>query len=143
MVRGAYNNPNRGANEFMEDGSAAYSHALQWALTGDKAHAEKVVEILDAYATMLESVDGHDARLLVGMAGIKYVTAAELIRHTSLSRPPRPRNGLHKAGHPEDSAGAVAVRVCIVGDTHVRGSRGVTTSARSGSLRIHSAPAGP
>jgi hypothetical protein len=81
VVRGAYNNPNRGANEFMEDGSAAYSHALQWALTGETAHAEKVVEILNAYATTLESVGGHDARLLVGMAGVKYVTAAELLRH--------------------------------------------------------------
>lgn len=82
VVRGASNNPNRGASQFMNDGSAAYAHALQWVLAGGEAHAEKAVEILNAYAATLKSVGGHDARLLVGMAGIKYVTAAELVRHT-------------------------------------------------------------
>jgi len=83
VVRGAYNRPNLGANDFMTDGASAYSHALQWYVTEERKHAEKVVEILNAYATTLESIGGHDARLLTGMGGTKFLNAAEIIRHTS------------------------------------------------------------
>ena len=82
VVRGAYNNPNLGANELMEDGQAAFAHALQWYMTRDEAHAEKSIEILNAWATQLKAVGGHDARLLVGMAGVNHMGAAELMRHT-------------------------------------------------------------
>ena len=82
IVRGAYNNPNIGANAFMEDGASAYAHALQWCLSGRQEHAEKAREILGAYATTVQSIGGHDGRLLVGMVGIKYLNAAELLRHT-------------------------------------------------------------
>ena len=82
VVRGAYNNPNRGADDFLRDAAAAYAHALQWCLAGDRPHAEKAIEILNAYSTTLRSVGGHDARLLVGMAGINLLNAAELTRHT-------------------------------------------------------------
>ena len=82
VVRGAFNNPNLGANQLLDDGQAAYSQALQWVVTQDPAHAEKCREILDAWSAELKSVGGHDARLLVGMAGINYVGAAELLRHT-------------------------------------------------------------
>jgi len=81
VVRGAYNHPNIGANDFLRDGSAAYTHALQWALTGNPAHALKAVEILNAWSRTLKSVGGHDAKLLIGMGGIHYVNAAELLRH--------------------------------------------------------------
>jgi hypothetical protein len=66
----------------MRDAAAAYSHAIQWYVTGKKPHADKAVAILNAYATTLKSVGGHDAKLLVGMAGISFVNAAEIIRHT-------------------------------------------------------------
>ncbi len=82
VVRGAFNNPNLGANELMDDGQAAFAHALQWYIAQDEAHAEKSIEILDAWAAELKTVGGHDARLLVGMAGINHVGAAELMRHT-------------------------------------------------------------
>jgi hypothetical protein len=82
VVRGPYNRPNLGANEFMEDAAAAYSQALQWCLTERAEHAERSIAILNAYAATLRSVGGHDARLLTGMAGIKYLNAAELLRHT-------------------------------------------------------------
>lgn len=82
VVRGAYNNPDIGGTEFMCAASAAYSHAIQWYISGAKPHADKAIEILNAYATTLESVGGHDAKLLVGMAGINFVNAAEIVRHT-------------------------------------------------------------
>ena len=82
VVRGAYNRPNLGADDMLEDAAAAYSQALQWCMTGEKVHADKAIEVLNAYAANLESVGGHDARLLVGMAGVNFLNAAELVRHT-------------------------------------------------------------
>ncbi len=82
VVRGPYNNPDVGGTNLMRDAASAYSHALQWTITGKKAHADKAVEVLNAYASTLKSVGGHDARLLVGMVGINFVSAAELLRHT-------------------------------------------------------------
>ncbi|MBB3206019.1 hypothetical protein FHS27_001827 [Rhodopirellula rubra] len=82
VVRGASNNPNIGSSDFSNDSTAAYSHALQWCMTGQPAHAEKAIEILNAWSETLETVSGHDARLLIGMAGMGYCNAAELLRHT-------------------------------------------------------------
>ncbi|MCM2374501.1 alginate lyase family protein [Aporhodopirellula aestuarii] len=82
VVRGPYNNPNIGSSEMASDASAAYTHALQWCLTGEKAHSEKAIEILNAWSSTLEVVSGHDTKLLIGMMGVKFCNAAELIRHT-------------------------------------------------------------
>ena len=82
VVRGPYNNPDLGGTDLMRDAAAAYSHAIQWHVTGEQAHAAKAVGILNAYATTLKSVGGHDAKLLVGMVGISFANAAEIIRHT-------------------------------------------------------------
>jgi hypothetical protein len=87
VVRGAYNNPDVGASDLERAAAAAYSHALQWSLTGEKPHAEKAIEILNAYARTLQTIGGHDARLLVGMAGIHFVNAAELIRRSDAPWP--------------------------------------------------------
>ena len=82
VERGPYNNPNIGSSEFSGDGLAAYTHALCWTLSGDKAHAEKSAEILDAWSEKLESIKNHDAALLVGMSGFHYCVAAEIVKHT-------------------------------------------------------------
>jgi len=82
VVRGAYNNPDVGGTNLMRDGAAAYTHAIGWCVTKDRAHADKTIEILNAYAATLNTVGGHDAKLLVGMAGINYANAAEIVRHT-------------------------------------------------------------
>jgi len=82
VVRGPSNRPDVGGTALLRDGAAAYSHAIQWVVTGERPHARKAVDIFNAYATTLESIGGHDARLLVGMVGISFVNAAEIIRHT-------------------------------------------------------------
>ncbi|GHC52017.1 membrane protein [Roseibacillus persicicus] len=87
VIRGARNNPDQGSSDFTQDGGAAYNHALQWALSGKKAHAEKAMEILNAWSFTLESIGGHDAKLLVGMDGVIYCNAAELIRHSDADWP--------------------------------------------------------
>ena len=82
VERGPYNNPNIGSSEFSQDAHAAYVHALQWAISGKVAHAEKAAEILNAWSGTLKSITNHDARLLVGMEGYEYCNAAELLKHT-------------------------------------------------------------
>ena len=82
VLRGAYNWPDVGGSNLQRDASAAYAHALQWFITDNPAHAQKAVEILNAYARTLKSVGEHDARLLVGMSGVHFLIAAELMRHT-------------------------------------------------------------
>lgn len=87
VVRGVRNKPNIGSSDMSRDAAAAYAHALLWSLTEEKANAEKAIEILNAWAGMLESVSGHDARLLVGMDGVAFCNAAELLRHSSADWP--------------------------------------------------------
>ena len=82
VERGPYNEPDIGASEFAGDGRAAYTNALHWALTGDQESAERAAMTLDSWSSTLESIQGHDARLLVGITGLSYITAAELLTHT-------------------------------------------------------------
>ncbi|MDC1405849.1 alginate lyase family protein [Akkermansiaceae bacterium] len=82
VERGPYNNPNIGSSEFSNDSRAAYTHALHWALSGEKAHAQKSAAIIDSWSAELKTITNHDAALLIGMSGQNYVIAAELLRHT-------------------------------------------------------------
>jgi len=82
VERGAYNNPDVGGTAFLRDGTAAYTQALIWWLTREEAHATQAAAILNAWSATLESVGAHDAKLLVGMGGIHYCNAAEILRHT-------------------------------------------------------------
>jgi len=66
----------------MRDGTAAYTHALLWVFTSNKAHAAAAADILNAWSSTLKSVSNHDARLLVGMGGIHFCNAAELLKHS-------------------------------------------------------------
>ncbi len=82
VERGAYNRPDIGGSFFMRDAKAAYTHALLWVITDTEAHALKAAEILNAWSETLESVSNHDAKLLVGMGGLQFCNAAELLKHT-------------------------------------------------------------
>lgn len=82
IKRGPYNDPDEGSTEFTDDGRAAYTHSLLWALTGEETRAKLAAEILDAWASTLQTVTEHDARLLIGMAGFPFIVAAELLTHT-------------------------------------------------------------
>lgn len=79
---GYYNKPDIGSTDFTNDGNAAYTMALQFAVTKDKAYAQKAIEILNAWTYTLDSITHDNRKLLLGMAGIKYLNAAEIIRHT-------------------------------------------------------------
>jgi len=52
-----------------------------WKITGEEAHAEKAMEILEAYAENLDKVDFEaDGPLLVGLQGFLFVNGAEIMR---------------------------------------------------------------
>ncbi len=70
-------------SKMEQDFSAVYQNALMWCLTGDKAHAEKSLELLLGYARTLKRIpDTNDAPLLAGIEGWKIAYATEMLRYT-------------------------------------------------------------
>ncbi len=70
-------------SKMEQDFSAVYQNALMWVLTGEKAHAEKSLELLLGYAGTLKRIpETNDAPLLVGLEGLKIIYATEMLRHT-------------------------------------------------------------
>lgn len=82
ISNGSYNLPDNGGTEFYNDGNTAYTMALQWYATGNKKYARKAIEILNAWSYTLDSVTNKNRQLKIGVAGIKYLNAAEIIKHT-------------------------------------------------------------
>ncbi len=82
VIRGSYNNPNIGAGDLGNDSQAAYAHAIEWYITRKKEHAEKVAEILQAWASTLKSIAGSDRQLLTGITGYKFLNAAEILKYS-------------------------------------------------------------
>ena len=79
---GPYSRPDIGAGDEKRDCVAAYTHALMWQLTGEKAHAEKAVEILNAWSAVIQEHKGHNAPLQSSWVGSVFPRAAEIIRST-------------------------------------------------------------
>ncbi|MGY0056292.1 alginate lyase family protein [Streptomyces sp. LZ34] len=75
----------RGPSNYMSqavaDSAAAYQNALMWCVTGERAHADKARDILDAWSASLTAVTGADGPLGAGLQAFKFVNAAELLRH--------------------------------------------------------------
>ncbi len=69
-----YMNAARGA-------SMAYQNALRWKISGDKAHAERAILILNAWAKDCKAVGGDTNQSLAsGLYGYGFANAAELMR---------------------------------------------------------------
>lgn len=81
VVRGPSNRPDIGGTELSRDAAAAYALALAWCFSGEKAYADHAIRLMNAWSAQLTELDGHDTKLLSGMVGVKWVNAAELIRH--------------------------------------------------------------
>jgi hypothetical protein len=63
------------------DVHAAYQNALRWHVSGDSAHADTAVAILNAWSQKLTSVQGNADRFLAaGLYGYQFANAAELVR---------------------------------------------------------------
>ena len=83
VVRGPYGKPSIGDRQLSSSSRAAYSQALQWAITGDQAHADKAIEILNAWSSVLWTFQDNDAKLLAAWTGDDFCNAAEILRYTS------------------------------------------------------------
>ncbi len=70
------------ASAFESDATAAYLNALAWAVTGDERHAQKSVDILNAWSHLTEVTGGGTEALNAGLYAWKLVEAAELIKST-------------------------------------------------------------
>ncbi|MGW1210122.1 putative Ig domain-containing protein [Streptomyces sp. NPDC002499] len=69
-------------NQAVADSAAAYQNALMWCATGERTHADKARDILNAWSASLTTVTGADGPLGAGLQAFKFVNAAELLRHT-------------------------------------------------------------
>ncbi|WP_328773216.1 alginate lyase family protein [Streptomyces sp. NBC_00286] len=74
--------PTNFQNQAVADSAAAYQNALMWCVTGDRAHADKARDILDAWSKSLTAITGADGPLGAGLQAFKFVNAAELLRHS-------------------------------------------------------------
>ncbi|WP_168120535.1 alginate lyase family protein [Paenibacillus sp. HB172176] len=74
---------NYGNSALENDARAAYYNALLWNVTGNQAHADKAIQILNAWSNTLTSIAGTDAPLASGDNGIFLANAGELLRYSS------------------------------------------------------------
>lgn len=82
VIRGAYGKPSIGDKELTNSANAAHHHALLWAITDDKAHAQKAIEVINAWSDVLWDFQLNDAKLLAAWTGDAFCNAAEILRHT-------------------------------------------------------------
>lgn len=75
-------NPTVGQGAYDSDANAAHQNAVMWAITGDRRHAEKAIEIVNAWSKTLKSITGRDAVLMAGLGPFKMVNAAEILCYT-------------------------------------------------------------
>lgn len=80
IVRGAFGAGQIGGAQLSTSAAAVSSHVLQWYVTGEEAHARKVIEIFDAWSSTLADFSENDAMLLAGWTGGEFVNAAEILR---------------------------------------------------------------
>jgi hypothetical protein len=79
---GSYSNPDIGCSDEKNDCVAAYTHALLWYHTGDEAHAEKAIEIMNAWSYTIRSHTNSNAPLQSAWVAEVFPRAAEIIRYT-------------------------------------------------------------
>jgi len=84
---GSYNVVDEGCTAETDDAQAAYTQALLWYMTGNKANAEKAKQILNAWSAVLkdhkfDTTVYKNGLLQAGWAGETFTKAAELVRYS-------------------------------------------------------------
>jgi hypothetical protein len=80
---GPRSNPDRGCKDEQHDGDAAYTQALLWYLSGNKAYAETAIKIMNAWSSTLTG--GHkleNGPVQAAWCAEVWPRAAEIIRYT-------------------------------------------------------------
>jgi parallel beta-helix repeat protein len=79
---GPYGANSIGGSEFSQSAAMAYNHAIMWYITGNQAHADKAIEIINAWSYRLWDFDANNAKLNVGLSGPEFLNAAEILKYT-------------------------------------------------------------
>ncbi len=82
IIQGAYGKPDIGGKLMSSGADMAYNCALIWYITGDKAYAQKAIDIMNAWSSGIWDFDDNNAKLLVALSGQVYCNAAEIIRYS-------------------------------------------------------------
>lgn len=82
VISGPYGKPDIGGADLSKGAVMAYNCAVLWYITGEKAYAEKALEIIGKWSESLRSLDENNAKLLVALSGYKFCNAAEILRYT-------------------------------------------------------------
>jgi hypothetical protein len=80
---GYYSHPDNGCNDEKDSAISAYTHALIWHYTGNKTHANKAIEIMDAWSGVITGHNNSNAPIQTGWSGAMWPRAGEIIRHTN------------------------------------------------------------
>lgn len=65
----------------FHDAAASYQNAIRWKVTGNMAHANKAIQILNAWASTCTSIIGDSNKALgAGIYGYQFANAAEIMR---------------------------------------------------------------
>jgi len=79
---GSSSNPNNGCTDERGDAMAAYTHALLWYNTGNSQHAQKAIQIMNAWSGTITDHTNSNAPLQTGWSGSMWAPAADIIFHT-------------------------------------------------------------
>ncbi|SNT34475.1 Alginate lyase [Granulicella rosea] len=82
VVRGSSGNRHdENYRHLFNDIAAAYADVLDWKISGDTAKADKAVQILNAWSSVLSQITGtNDKYLASGIYGYEIANAAEILR---------------------------------------------------------------
>jgi len=86
---GSYGANSQGGSELSRSADMAYNCALLWYITGDKAYADKAIEILNAWSPVLWDFDDNNAKLNVGLTSYYFLNAAEILKNTNSGWKPK------------------------------------------------------
>jgi hypothetical protein len=78
---GSYSTPDIGCTDEKNDASAAYTHALLYAIGGDPAHGQKAIQILNAWSSTLTAHQLSNAPLQSAWCASVFARAAEIMRY--------------------------------------------------------------
>src|SRR5215469_988068 len=80
---GSNSNPDYGCKDEQNDSDAAYTQALLWYITRNKAYAENAIKIMDAWSgTLTGGHTSNNGPVQASWTGDVFPRAAEIIRYT-------------------------------------------------------------
>lgn len=79
---GPTSNPDIGCSDEKNDVIAAYTHALLWHYTEQRAHADKAIEIMNAWSAVLQKHSLDNQQLQAAWCAEMFPRAAEIIRYS-------------------------------------------------------------